>query len=288
MESYLQEHSIPYQTEGHHHCRPGWLQLDCPFCSGANNWTLGYSIEDGYWNCWRCGFHTTRQVFAELGLPLPTAKFIKRRTGVPVQRETLPEVVFPAGTEELSARHRGYLSSRGFDPDKLAEEWLLKGVGPIGRYKHRILIPVTYQGKVVSYTARDISGKSDYRYLAAPKDCEVRRIKDCLYGLDKAISSTLIVVEGPADVWRLGRGSVATFGTVWTQEQLKLIVAEHYKKVVVVYDNQTDAQRQAKRLSAAIAAHGIESRAVILKGYKDPGELPDEQVKEFWRSIRRV
>ena len=55
-EQLLRQLGIPFLTSGNHHCRPGWLQLQCPFC-GSRAWHLGYNLRWGYLNCYRCGKH---------------------------------------------------------------------------------------------------------------------------------------------------------------------------------------------------------------------------------------
>ena len=51
----FEDYKIPYFTEGYKYCRPGWVNIDCPFCIGSPGPHLGYNLSGNYFNCWRCG-----------------------------------------------------------------------------------------------------------------------------------------------------------------------------------------------------------------------------------------
>ena len=72
----LNQLNIEYAPEGHHHCRAGWIQIDCPFCAkDSHKWHMGYSIEDSFLNCWRCGSHGLIDTLMEItDLPYSTCK----------------------------------------------------------------------------------------------------------------------------------------------------------------------------------------------------------------------
>ena len=57
IQELLEEHRVDYREAGaHHHARPGWLQIDCPYCGdGSSGFHLGINVENLYTNCWRCG-----------------------------------------------------------------------------------------------------------------------------------------------------------------------------------------------------------------------------------------
>ena len=35
-----QDHNVDFMTEGHPHCRPGWVNTVCPFCTGNPGYHL--------------------------------------------------------------------------------------------------------------------------------------------------------------------------------------------------------------------------------------------------------
>ena len=67
----LTEYNIPIAPEKHHHAREGWIQFDCPFCGkDSQGWHMGYSLENNFANCWRCGNHGLVTVsYTHLTLP---------------------------------------------------------------------------------------------------------------------------------------------------------------------------------------------------------------------------
>ena len=68
--SFYERHNIPYRTQGHKHCRKGWVQIECPFCTGNAGFHLGYCLKDGMYVCWRCGYQPIRKVVGFLaGVP---------------------------------------------------------------------------------------------------------------------------------------------------------------------------------------------------------------------------
>jgi hypothetical protein len=57
FKQFCLDRGIPFVTEGHKHSRPGWVQVECPFCSGNPGYHLGHNEKDDFFNCWRCEWH---------------------------------------------------------------------------------------------------------------------------------------------------------------------------------------------------------------------------------------
>ncbi len=87
-------------------------------------------------------------------------------------------------------------------------------------------MPIQLDGSIVSWQARDITGKSNLKYISPPKDSVLKRT---FYGIDFVQKgSTVIIVESIFDAWRLGKGvGIACFGTSWTEAQVWRIVQKH-------------------------------------------------------------
>ena len=266
----LKDHHIEYITEGNKHCTRGWVNLHCPFCEGSQNYHLGYDLTRDYYTCWRCGYHSTIEVIQKLtGTNKHEAYQILKQYG---GKSSLPKSVhlqikrkklkYPYGTDVLQNNHKQYLEKRKFDPDKLQTIWGILGTGPTAlldniNFSHRILAPIYYQNKIVSYQARDITNKSKLKYLTCPKNREEIHHKHILYGLHKCRSKTVILVEGITDVWRLGPGAVACFGIGWKIQQQRLLV-KNFQRIVIMFDNDSHAQKQAQALSAELSLKGKE------------------------------
>jgi DNA primase len=191
----------------------------------------------------------------------------------------------PLGLAPLSNRHKNYLSARGFNPDKLEYIWNLQGLGQNTdkEYRWRIFIPVTYQGKMVTFQCRAISDSQMPPYLACSAEREVRPIKECLYGLDQVEGDEVLVVEGVTDVWRLGPGAVATFGTSWIQAQANLL--KRFKKVFIGFDPEDEAQQKARELAYALMGIGPEVELIDFEAGTDPGDMSDAAARKVMMEL---
>lgn len=276
---------------GTKHHRTGWVNIPCPFCSGGEGYHLGYNIDEGHWNCYRCGWHNQVEVIQTVaGVSWAEAKnIVERYGGRPIIQKLEEEkhrplsVDLPKGTTPMAIPHKRYLKKRGFNHRVLAEEWGLLGTGPIGPYKFRIIAPIFYEERLVSYQGRDITGRSPIKYKACPLDLEAIPHKEILYGLDKATGHTIIVVEGVTDVWRLGPGAVATFGIEWTKEQASLI--KKFPRRFIAYDpGEPEAVVQSNKLAWHLA--GFSGTTGLVEDLRtDPGDLSDEEARELMVSL---
>lgn len=302
VERFFMAYSIPYVTQGHKHARPGWTNVECPFCSGNPGYHLGYNHEKEFWCCWRCGYHSEFEVLmAFLGDRSEVAKARRlyqssRGRSAPVSGVKIVNVrncQLPK-EYELTSRARTYLIDRGYNPDKIVKDWDISYGGNFGAMAYRIIIPIHFQGKVISYTARDITGLQENKYLTAPESIQTYNPKHTLYGMDYSDNRTVLVVEGPLDVWRFGYGAVATFGVKYTREQVMLL-AKRYRNIKVLYDadrkgrgkDRTASQRQAIELVNTLGSIGCKvSRCSLTDiGVKDPGDLTASAAKRFMQEL---
>lgn len=288
---------IDYSDSGHKRTRPGWVQIHCPFCIGSKGYHLGFHLATGAYSCWRCGKHSQVDVVkATLNCSTSEAfETIKGYTDLRGSAKTSQgrkegaskkslKCVFPEGTGELSDRHRKYLEKRKFDPDKLVKLWGLKGTLVGGRYKWRILAPIIFEGQMVSYQGRDITNKSELKYKACAKEEEVIDHQNVVYGLDNVKGKVCVIVEGLADVWRLGYGAVCCFGISWTLSQVNLI-ASRFKTVYVMFDGGEDAaNKQAYKLACLLSARGVEVEILELES-GDPGDMPQDEADKLMREL---
>jgi len=289
-EKFFRDYSISNQTSGNKHCRPGWIQIHCPFCRGSQNYHLGVHPETGAWNCWRCGKKKLWDVLKLLLGPNPTVigETIGRygsKVNRPVAAKVTPlrkgSVTWPSGIlDDPPVKAIRYLKSRKFDPKELIETWGLKFTGPTGKYKFRILAPIYHDGRLVSYQGRDYTGNSELKYKACPKDEETRDHQHCLYGSWLTDGISAIVVEGIADAWRFGPGAVAVFGMSYTIAQVKLLC--QFRNLWIVFDGEEEATMRAEALAASIIEVNprINVSVVTLEG-GDPGEMEQKEADKL-------
>jgi len=283
----LREQNIDYRTEGHHHTRPGWIQFDCPFCgTGSKKWHMGYNVSFGYVNCWRCGPHGVLETMTQvLDLDARQASTLLRD----VVKETSPrelkprgKLVPPRGVGVLGSQHRRYLRKRGFDPNTLAQLWGIGGIGPtLGEgMQWRIYIPIYLYGDIVSWTTRSIDDKVASTYKMAQSHQEAIHYHSLIYGEDY-VRSTALVFEGPPDVWRVGPGSVCTFGIQWSQEQLLRLTK--YQRVVTCFDLEKAAQKRAEQMRHKLILLGVDTQNEIIKRKgRDMDTKQVEKLRETW------
>ncbi len=294
-EKLFKEYSISYITEGKN-CSPGWVNIRCPFCQDSSK-HLGVNLSNGATHCWKCGKKSLRDVLgALLGVPPYLAlglikKFSANAPGtalgnnsghITAQAESLS---FPCGTERLKAMHRDYLRKRKFNPEQLEKDWGLLGTGHIGNYKFRIVVPIYFEGRLVSYQARDITGEALLRYKACAKREEVIHHKYLLYGVDRACTDKVVICEGITDCWRLGKGAVATFGIKYTTRQV-LLLASRFSKMFILFDSEEQAQEQADRLASELI--GLGKKVEILElDQGDPAELSEKEANEIMQLTKK-
>jgi len=289
-----QDHSIPHATEGQKHCRPGWVNTACPYCSGNPGLHLGYNMDENYHYCWRCGWHSVSKTIAKLlNINEKAAKRLIKQYGGHTQTPK-PKIKIrrkshqlPSGITNLTSSHKQYLLRRGFDADRLEQEWNLMSTGPISQldgisYKHRIIAPIFWNGERVSFQGRDATGKHSKKYMACPKDRELIHHKEILYGKQSEWRTTGICVEGITDVWRLGTAAFATFGIKYTPKQLRL-VAKRFERVAVVFDDDPQATEQAYNLVSELKFRGVDAFRISIEG--DPGNMKQEEANYLLKQI---
>ena len=312
IKKLYQDFNIHWASPGERHFGDGWINTPCPFCTGNPGNHLGF-CEDlsskyfGVFVCHRCGGHAVIPVIAKLlrmsneqakqiidqyGGRLPSRR-VARAKPVPILR--IKTIELPQNTKQLNqvAGALNYVKKRGFDPEELATLWKVQATGPLalvyyqnaaGKERkldlsYRIIVPIYYQGQLVSWQGRDWTGKSEVKYLTCPPELEGMFHKDLLYGLDLAEGlDTVNLVEGVWDVWRIGPGTVASFGIKFSSKQVQIL--KEFPVVNIFYDPEPQAQLQARKLCAALQQYKCQVRNISTHSKKDPAETSrDENVR---------
>ena len=288
---------IPYETEESPKVQVGWVGLTCPFCR-SHGPHLGVHLEGWGTNCWRCGSHPLDETLVRItGLSRPEVwnlireyrgkKTTKRRIVNKESKINIRRFQFPPGCGEMDGSHRVYLEKRGFDPDHIAKEWDVKGTGPSSfldhiNYSYRIVAPIVWDGEIVSFQSRDITGKSQVKYLACPPGRESKSHKDVLYGQQGKWGEVGVCVEGITDCWRLGPKSFATFGVQLRTTQL-LLMTQQFRKLVILFDSEPPAQKRAKHLASRLRGAGV--RVQIETVDTDPADLDEKEARCLVRKL---
>ena len=279
------EHHIPNRTEGHEHCRSGWVQIDCPICSpDSNRFRLGINLKYTYASCWHCGyFPLTKLLVTLLHIRYDDAK--KMLQGV--RPERVEKIIHdghytePDGVVGLLGPHKKYLKDRGFNYPELERLWHIRGIGIVPRLSWRIFIPILHHGQAVSWTTRKLSDDPERKYLSAELHEESIPHKHLLYGEDYC-RHAVVVVEGPIDVWGGGPGFAATFGLSYSNEQVLHIAS--YPIRAICFDNEPEAQDVARELVGHLSAMPGETYNIVLDS-KDPGEAKQKEIMRIRKEI---
>ena len=293
----LDDYNIPYTTAGNsRNVQRGWIGLTCPFCDDHSD-HLGYNVdEDIGFNCWRCGTHGIYDTLSKLlNIPKKQVRSLINSYGgrqgfsgnnkvikIGTKTHNLPPI-----TTKLLSNHKKYLRSRRFDPDYIEKEWGVMGTGPYAEldgidFKHRIIIPIYWNGKRVSFQSRDVTKKAEQAYITCSKEREIIHHKDIIYG-PKTINSDIgIIVEGVTDVWRLKYNTYATLGIKFTLKQVR-IISKMFKKVFIIFDSESQAIRQAEKLETELNFRGVETQIIKMKN--DPASLDQTEADELVKSI---
>ena len=283
----------------------GWVEVNCAFCYDAGN-HLGINLTSKMFSCWICresgSILKYVQRVAGLNKRDSIALIKKFLTGKIVEYEyqssenkradvTLPSHILKSPLPV----HSEYLRERRFKPNELEMFFNISYTGQISKYvttervinfNYRIIIPIFINGKLVNFTARDVTGQAEEKYKNCPTDDTLITTKDCIYGYDNIVDDVAVIVEGPTDVWRLGPGAIGLFGIKYTRHQLNLLYQKGLKKAVVFFDNEPTAQRIADKLAKEIGSF-IPDVSILAPddSITDPGEMTKKQVRELWRMV---
>ena len=276
----------------------GWVNVKCPFC-GGDSYKFGFNPQDDYCTCFACGGHNLYDALSrilnvkrnELKEILPDYEgnvTIRKELNnkIKVNKLELP-------SDEFTTAERKYLEKRNFNPDYLYEKYKVVGGGIAGRWKHRIIIPILLNGKVVSWTARSILSKEKLQELNIPRymnlsvDESIVDPKHTLFNLDNCNKKAVILTEGGFDVLRFGDNAICSFGIELTETQIN-IIKDRFEKVFILFDNEVQAQKTARKFGIELSAIGVDVEVVDAYsdyGVNDGAELSDEQVKEIKKEL---
>ena len=280
---FLDDHTIPYSVSGKNVSK-GWIGISCPFCGDQSN-HLGINLEHLNYSCFVCGEkgYITKLIHTLLDVPYAKAKSLLAQYSedqiIYEQQQRLRASSVKFDFPMMTWKHKEYLMRRRFDPDYLEQYYHLKSGGPVGKYMHRIIIPYIYGDQIVTFNARTIHDQSP-KYLTASKDESVFTAKETLYGIDFCKKDRICLVEGPADVWRMGDGFAALSGINISPRQL--LQVKDYSRVYIMLDST--ASKEAMKVAEDISIMVKETYVVHLE-QGDPGELTDEAAIEIRKEL---
>ena len=295
FERFCMDNGVEIASPSHKHSRPNWIQIECPFCTGNQGYHLGYNLQSGYFNCWRCGGkHINTVLYTLTGSNKAQIKDLKGTYTVshlllPDKINITPSAlkcVLPKESAKLNKAHKKYLESRNFNPTEVERVWGLKGTSFTGSYKFRIIAPIMFQNQLCSYQGRDYTGKSKLRYKACEQKNEKIQHQKLVYGFDLVPNVDIVIVEGVTDAWRLGAGAVSTFGIDYTSSQVKLL--SQFRNKYILFDDDPQAIRQAYKLANELSAFEGNVEIVTVENYQDPGSYPQSFANQIMNDLEII
>jgi hypothetical protein len=322
---FLDRNSVEYATSGPNVSKNN-VAIACPLCGDDPSQHMVISTIGYGWWCWRNRSHKgkspVRLVQALLHCSFEQAHNIVEGstflpddfhgqvmallgpTPPPDSREplSLPDTFKRLGRQPSARPAINYLKRRNFTDKQIDRFYNRHGIVYCSRgaFKGRIIFPITFEGRLVTWTGRSVSPNAMVRYKTLSNDPEkaaadelppaLAPINNYLLWWDHLIdcdADTIILVEGPFDalkVTTLGwtRGIVAT--CFFTQSpgplQIDLLheLLPKYEKKFLLLDQGTIPA--LIKIAAELQTLGVEPLRLPV-GLKDPGELTGEQLEEL-------
>ncbi len=285
-EGLLTEVGIEYATHGKNIGAGGWLGVTCPKCGDTSN-HAAVTPDGGGWTCWSCGgkgsITKLIQVLSK-GNYTAIQKIVRQYSDKfyhgshDTEMQKVPDITLP-GDAMLSSGTKAYLRNRGFQPTYLQQNYGIVDGGPTGEYKFRVVVPVYMHQTLVSFVARDVTGRQELRYKNLPAIQSKIPTKQLIYNWDN-IHKRAFIVEGIFDSWAMGLESCAVLGTTITTAQIRLL--KTLEEGYILFDRGAKAQARAENLASVLSFCGVHVEILDLpEGVSDPAELSKQQIQQI-------
>ena len=265
------------------HSRHSWVQArPCPRC-GNERFHLGIKDDGSRAACYTCGGWSvplllrqlTNAPYDEIRKLLGNRAYLFTEAVTSTGVYTPPTLLQPITA--VPAVHQ-YVLGRKFDPEYLESVWQCRATGPFSNHPFRLFIPVYLGKRQVSWTTRAACGQEPRYRNAGPMEKTVDE-KTLLFGA-QFVKDSCIISEGPTDVFRVGKGCVATLGVSYTTAQMDSL-ASIWRRIIC-FDNSVNAQRRAAKLAEDLAVFPGETIVVNLDA-EDPGSASEHEVRQLRR-----
>ena len=277
-----------------------WANVDCPYCDEEKgHYNLGLNCGGNYYHCWKSVHsYPIKKVLSDvLSVPMSSIPEIlnKYEGGTKIVERRMSKAKYlELPTDTFSKAERKYLKSRDFDPKYLYKKYNIVGGGIDGPWKFRIIIPVYYQGKLMSWTGRSILSKKKLKELGIPRyknlsiEKSVKNIKELFFNIDNCKSDTVVLTEGAFDVLRFDGNAICSMGTELTEGQINLL-SNRFRKIFILFDNEPEAQEKARKFGLQLSAIGIEVEIVNAYedfGKNDMGECSKKEIETIKKELQ--
>lgn len=266
-------------------------------------------------NCWKSScmsdYSTQRQWYDTICSPLIIEMGPSDLVAPPQRRAQNHGIELPGSMWSLDdMKHRAprhpaiqFIEGRNLDPYYLSRKF---GVGfcvesNITMARRRIVAPVRVGNQLIGWQARYVGKPPDG--VAKWFTCKGFKVGSTFYNFENMIRHrTVVITEGPADVWAFGLQAGAVFGRVVSKLQVDLLADNLVDGSTIVllldptYNDEKDIRRDRphpiERAYQLINAHpkfaGRVLRVYLPEPY-DPGELDRWYMRDFieWQARRQ-
>lgn len=270
------------------------VNVNCPYCdTKSTSFNLGFNPAGNYYHCWKSKHnYPIRQVLSTLlnvsESSIDNILIDYQGVGETLSEKKISNIKYlELPTNTFTKAERKYLKSRDFDPKYLYKKYHVVGGGIDGDWKFRIIIPVYYQGQLLSWTGRSILSKDKLKQLDIPRyknlsiEKSVKNIKELFFNIDNCKSDTVVLTEGAFDVLRFDGNAICSMGTELTESQINLL-ASRFRKIFILFDNEPEAQKKARKFGLQLSSIGIDIEVVNAYedfGKNDMGECSREEIE---------
>jgi len=281
---YFDNLGIKYYTKGKNTGRNS-ISMKCIFCNDQSN-HLSLNLQTGKTICWRCGGKSLTKIIKELSqCSYSEALKVEETLELIVEEKTERRLVngnILSKFLPLTDSYKNYLENRRFSVS-LESKYSLMQAEVYSRYKYRLIIPVIMSGYAVGFTARDITGKSELRYLSCSDNEAIKPKSEWLYNVDSVRDSAMIV-EGCTDAWRLGDGAIALMGTGFSEGQVVELIKRKLKRIFIIFDAEENAQQRALSLARRLSPF-VKTVEIVNIGSGDPADLSNDDAKYLRKEL---
>lgn len=295
----FEEAGIPWRNQGKNTSKRN-VNICCPFCGDDVGYHLACSVAKDVYYCYREPTHNGGNIpkmLVACGLDWTTAKALldshsdgQGYTRVEEKKETTPQTQRWERFEPITATEGRaclrYMQRRGF-PNALevASRYDLR-YAELGSWAKRLILPVTENGEVVSWTARALWAEPNLKYKA-DKTMHAGLVYAPRLPRDKAL-----IVEGPLDALKIDAAqgdwaALALMGKGLNPQKimrlLKLLV--HTQRVYFVPDKDVTYKRYDMADQLMQAAPGRLKIVDVPDEYKDAGEMEYHAVRNWLRGL---
>ena len=284
---------VKYRIPFHERSAGREVVINCLFHEDYKS-KLSINTNTGLFQCFVCGekgrfTDIARQVYLKKRISVEKISDLDVQLTSPVVGPILegdipiayPEGYFPLynitpGVTDKSPLR--YLYNRGITDPQILYYKIGYCIG--GVYDRRVIVPVLSEtGSLLSFIARDYTGKLTPKVLTPPSLQGRHGIKDYVFNLHNASRlSHLLIGEGVFDAIKMGPRAVCLFGKTASSLQIAKILNAKPQRISIVLD--PDAKLEANKLALQLVSHVPDVRICTLPENVDAGSATPLQLKE--------